>query len=80
MASLEARLASELIQEPPVEADWIIEDLLPLGGHVIAGPPKCGKSWLCLPIGLTVSSGAVLELCRQKVRCSTCVWKTPMSA
>lgn len=58
MAALEVRLASELIQEPPVEADWIIEDLLPLGGHVIAGSPKCGKSWLCLSIGLAVSSGS----------------------
>lgn len=50
MASLEVRLASELIQEPSVEADCIIEDLLPLGGHVIAGSPKCGKSWLRLSI------------------------------
>lgn len=58
MAALEVRLASELIQEPPVEADWIIEDLLPLGGHVVAGAPKCGKSWLCLSIGLAVSSGS----------------------
>ena len=58
MAALDVRLASELIQEPPVEADWIIEDLLPLGGHVVAGPPKCGKSWLCLSIGLAVSSGS----------------------
>ncbi len=57
MCALDVRRASDLIQEPPVEADWIIEDLLPLGGHVIAGSPKCGKSWLCLSIGLAVSSG-----------------------
>ena len=40
MQALEVRRASDLIQEPSTEADWIIEDLLPLGGHVIAGSPK----------------------------------------
>ncbi|MEE0663222.1 MAG: AAA family ATPase, partial [Collinsella bouchesdurhonensis] len=74
MQELCARTAQELLEEPIVEADWVIEDLLPVGAHILAGAPKIGKSWMVLAMGLAVSmgqpfwdyavcQGAVLYLC-----------------
>ena len=74
MRALSARTAQELLEEPIDEADWIIEDLLPVGAHILAGAPKIGKSWMVLAMGLAVSmgqpfwdytvcQGAVLYLC-----------------
>lgn len=57
MRELVARTAQELLEEPIDEADWVIEDLLPVGAHVLAGAPKTGKSWLVLAMGLAVSMG-----------------------
>ena len=57
MQKLCARTAQELLEEPITEADWVIEDLLPVGAHILAGAPKIGKSWMVLAIGLAVSMG-----------------------
>ncbi len=57
MQKLCARTAQELLEEPITEADWVIEDLLPVGAHLLAGAPKIGKSWMVLAIGLAVSMG-----------------------
>lgn len=40
---------------PPIK--YIIDNLISVGLHVLAGSPKVGKSWLMLWIGLMVSSG-----------------------
>lgn len=40
-----------------METDWVIEDLLPVGAHILAGAPKIGKSWMMLAMGLAVSMG-----------------------
>ena len=38
---------------------FIVNGLLPRGGlHILASPPKYGKSWLCIDIGLSVASGS----------------------
>ena len=42
MRALSARTAQELLEEPIDEADWIIEDLLPVGAHIVARAPKIG--------------------------------------
>src|SRR5690606_9258812 len=49
--------AQELMtrQFPPPR--WAIPDLLPEGLTVLAGKPKCGKSWLALNIAFAVASG-----------------------
>lgn len=57
MLKLSARTAQELLEEPITEADWVIEDLLPVGAHILAGAPKIGKSWMVLAMGLAVSMG-----------------------
>lgn len=39
---------------PPV---WAVPGLIAEGVNVLAGPPKAGKSWLALGLGLAVASG-----------------------
>lgn len=88
MHPLSARTAQELLEEPISEADWIIEDLLPVGAHILAGAPKIGKSWMVLAMGLAVSmgqpfwdyavcQGAVLYLCLEDTyaRVKKRLWK-----
>lgn len=88
MQELCARTAQELLEEPIVEADWVIEDLLPVGAHILAGAPKIGKSWMVLAMGLAVSmgqpfwdyavcQGAVLYLCLEDTyaRVKKRLWK-----
>jgi len=62
----------EMLTEPEVETDWLVEQLLPVGGlSVIGGKPKAGKSTtvrnLCLAVargepflGRTTEQGPVL--------------------
>lgn len=40
---------------PPIR--YVVKDLIPEGLTILAGPPKIGKSWLVLDIGLAVSCG-----------------------
>jgi hypothetical protein len=40
--------------EPP---RWAIEDLLPEGLTILAGPPKLGKSWMALDIAIAITLG-----------------------
>lgn len=88
MRALSARTAQELLEEPIDEADWVIEDLLPVGAHILAGAPKIGKSWMVLAMGLAVSmgqpfwdytvcQGAVLYLCLEDTyaRVKKRLWK-----
>lgn len=88
MRALSARTAQELLEEPITEADWVIEDLLPVGAHILAGAPKIGKSWMVLAMGLAVSmgqpfwdcavcQGAVLYLCLEDTyaRVKKRLWK-----
>lgn len=88
MQALSARTAQELLEEPITEADWVIEDLLPVGAHILAGAPKVGKSWMVLAMGLAVSmgqplwdyavcQGAVLYLCLEDTyaRVKKRLWK-----
>jgi len=39
-------------------SDWIIRDIIPRGeAGIIAGPPKCGKTWAMLAIAISVALG-----------------------
>lgn len=38
---------------------WAVDQLVPEGLSVLASPPKCGKSFLVLQMGLAVASGAL---------------------
>lgn len=40
---------------PPIR--WIVESLIPAGLNILASPPKYGKSWAVLDLGLAVTTG-----------------------
>ena len=40
---------------PPIR--WIVENLIPAGLNILASPPKYGKSWAVLDLGLAVTAG-----------------------
>lgn len=52
MRQLTARTAQELLEDPIEEADWVIEDLLPVGAHILAGAPKMESPGWCSLWGL----------------------------
>lgn len=49
--------AADLQQKaiPPIR--WIVENLIPAGLNILASPPKYGKSWAVLDLGLSVTAG-----------------------
>jgi hypothetical protein len=49
--------AAELLAEDFPEPKWAVPGILPEGCTLLAGPPKVGKSWLTLGLGLSVASG-----------------------
>jgi len=40
---------------PPIQ--WVVKNLIPQGLTILAGPPKLGKSWLCLDLCASVATG-----------------------
>ncbi|WP_419996356.1 AAA family ATPase [Streptomyces boninensis] len=49
--------ASELMATEFPEPKWAVPGLLSEGVNLLAGPPKVGKSWMSLGLGLSVASG-----------------------
>lgn len=49
--------ADTLMTTPMPSVQYIVDQLLPQGLHVLAGAPKVGKSWLALWLCLQVSKG-----------------------
>ena len=55
---LESTSARDLAKEDIAPLEYIINNLLPaLGLGMLGAPPKSKKSWLCIDIGICVSSG-----------------------
>src|SRR5215208_5779649 len=50
--------AAELLAEDFPEPKWAVPGIIPEGCTLLAGPPKVGKSWLTLGLGLSVASGS----------------------
>ncbi|MDD4494143.1 MAG: AAA family ATPase [Eubacteriales bacterium] len=42
---------------PPTE--YLVDDFLPMGASILGSPPKSGKSWFVLLLGLRIASGGV---------------------
>ena len=60
---------------PPIR--WIVENLIPAGLNILASPPKYGKSWAVLDLGLAVPLEAVSWAIRQTpARCFIWPWRT----
>ena len=57
MEDLKIINADNLLYTSLDEAEFIIEDILPIGLHIFCGAPKVGKSWLMLDICIKVSKG-----------------------
>jgi DNA-binding CsgD family transcriptional regulator len=51
--------AAELVQSNFPDPNWFVEGILPEGLTILGGPPKTGKSWLCLGLAVAVGSGGV---------------------
>jgi hypothetical protein len=49
--------AAELVAEEFPEPRWAVPGIVPEGCILLAGPPKVGKSWLTLGLGLSVATG-----------------------
>jgi hypothetical protein len=49
--------AAELVAEEFPEPRWAVPGIVPEGCTLLAGPPKVGKSWLTLDLGVSVSTG-----------------------
>jgi hypothetical protein len=49
--------ADELMAEEFPPPRWAVPGLISEGVNLLAGPPKVGKSWLSLGLGLTVAAG-----------------------
>src|SRR6266545_8011223 len=49
--------ADELMAVTFPEPQWAVPGILAEGVSLLAGPPKVGKSWLSLGLGLTVAAG-----------------------
>ena len=52
--------ADSLLYTSLDEAEFIIDEILPVGLHMFCGAPKVGKSWLMLDICIKVSKGESL--------------------
>ena len=50
------------------ETEMIVEEMIPQGLTILAGPSKSGKSWLVLDMGLAVATGEPL-LGRETIKC-----------
>lgn len=45
--------AHELVEMEFTEPDWIVPGRITVGATLFAGPPKLGKSWYCLGLGIS---------------------------
>src|SRR4051794_38883061 len=53
--------AAELMSVDFPEPKWAVPDLIAEGSNLLGGPPKLGKSWLALNVGLAIAQvGTVL--------------------
>ncbi|MBP3897092.1 MAG: AAA family ATPase, partial [Mogibacterium sp.] len=50
--------AADLMDMDIRKPSYIVEDLIPVGGTILAGPPKAGKSLMAMQIATNVSAGA----------------------
>lgn len=55
MLSTVSAVDLQKMELPPIR--WVVQDLIPAGLSILASPPKFGKSWAVLQMGLSVSYG-----------------------
>lgn len=57
MSRLQTVNADTLMTTPLPVTQYVVDQLLPQGLHILAGSPKVGKSWLALWLAVTVAKG-----------------------
>lgn len=57
---LEEPTGEDLLTLEMPKVRWVVPDLLPQGLTVFGGPGKIGKSWLCMQVGVALSSAGVV--------------------
>jgi putative DNA primase/helicase len=58
-AGFEFTSLSDLMNEPEIETDWLVDGMLPVGGiSIMAARPKVGKSTLARNLALAVARGS----------------------
>ena len=62
--------AEELASQPLPPPSFIVDGLIPYGLCVLAGPSKCGKSWLMLWLCMHVSRTSHLGEKNTEMRCA----------
>lgn len=55
---LETVTAQWLLEQSFKEPEWVVEDLIPSGLHLLVGSPKIGKSWMILDLGMAICTGS----------------------
>lgn len=55
--TIESISAKELLSKPLKKPYIVVNDMLCQGFTILGGPPKIGKSWLCLDLCISVCSG-----------------------
>lgn len=49
--ALQPKTAKDLMETEIVKPDEIVKGLLPVGASILAGEPKCGKSFIVMQMG-----------------------------
>ena len=64
MSRLQTVNADTLMTTPLPVTQYVVDQLLPQGLHILAGSPKVGKSWLALWLCLQVAKG---DICSKRL-------------
>lgn len=76
--ALQPKTAKDLMETEIVKPDEIVKGLLPVGASILAGEPKCGKSFIVMQMVLAVASGMpFLGMETQKCRVLYCDLESP---
>lgn len=76
--TLQPKTAKDLMETEIVKPDEIVKGLLPVGASILAGEPKCGKSFIVMQMVLAVASGMpFLGMETQKCRVLYCDLESP---
>lgn len=68
MAAMKPIDAFTMMKKPAMETHMVIEDCLHPGCTILAGAPKCGKSWLVLGMAINVATGGKFIGAREVLR------------
>ena len=66
--ALQPKTAKDLMETEIVKPDEIVKGLLPVGASILAGEPKCGKSFIVMQMVLAVAREKMIDSLMQDAR------------